>query len=263
MSWVPLTTLVCNTHVGQCIGREWAGQVLDLRPAVLLPQEVVPEKFGLLVSLLGDEYRIAPGLLHRRGRESTQTPVLLRRDRFKIRSQSNKQVSPWRGGGEHGRLWPTRFATQVRAFDSWSERWLHARSVHTWVAGPKAPDAVKAEHRKQVRDVGQWAHARPAGRIVLAGGDWNENFNAPGRQPCEVTLARHGLVRAGAVGPSSVTRTSAHGPAWLDDVFFRRAGFVHVTGQRTIRNAGSGADHLMVWTAFEVEQREAKADQSS
>lgn len=249
---VDLKVLTANMHVGQAVTPGWAAQVHLLKPDIILCQEVIGKAVGELAHLLRNKYRFVPSLAHREGRESTQTPILVRRGRLELLTQGNKQISEWLGGGEHDRLWPTRFGTQARLLDMETQRIINARAVHTWALGPSPPHAVVDGHERQVDSVAQWARSKPLDHIVLAGGDWNENLDnvRPGYAVRAMTDA--GMMRAGQGRQPAEAHTSLHGPAYLDDVFFKGIG-VKVKDHAIIRNAGTGADHRMVCVTFAVQ----------
>lgn len=249
---VNLKVLTSNMHVGQAVTPGWAAQVHVLKPDIIFCQEVIGKSVGELGRLLQKKYRFIPGLAHREGREATQTPILVRRGRLELLTQGNPQVSEWLGGGEHDRLWPTRFGTQARLLDMETQRIVNARAVHTWALGPNPPQPVVDGHQRQVDSVAGWAETKPLDHIVLAGGDWNENLDSsrPGYAVKAMTDA--GMMRAGVGYHPESARTSLHGDAFLDDVFFKGIG-VKVTDHAIIRNAAPGADHRMVCVTFAVQ----------
>lgn len=250
---VDLKVLIANTHVGLAISPGFAAQVHLLQPDVMLLSEVVLNSPEEMHHLFDKRYLVCPGPDFREGRESSQTPVLLLRDRFKLLSEANPQVSPWRGGGEHGRLWPTRFGTAARALDRETGRIVNARSVHTWAVFPHAPDDVWAGHEHQVDHVADWAKRKKLDHVVIAGGDWNENLDG-GPTYATRAMTGAGMRRAGAGMQPQSAGTSLHGPSFLDDVFLKGDG-VRVVGHSIKRNAGPGADHKMVLVTLSVQPK--------
>jgi hypothetical protein len=251
---VELKVLSANMHVGEAMGPGFAAQVHLLHPDIIFMSEVVFNAPTEMEKLLGGKYLIAPDLNHRIGRESSQTPVLLLKSRFELIGQSNAQVSEWLGGGAHGRLWPTRFATQVRAQDNLTHRIVNARAVHTWALGPNVPGPVLREHEHQVDSVVTWAASKAETHVVLAAGDWNEDLNNPQPSYAVRNMATAGMKRAGEGREAPDAHTSLHGPTYLDDVFYKGAG-VRVVDHKIVRNAGKGADHKMIVATFNIQPK--------
>jgi hypothetical protein len=259
-NWVETNVLACNTHVGEAVDAGWANQVHNMQPQILLLSEISNERvWARLRELVGDMYWINPTNDGPwvNNREWFQHPVLMHRGRYgRPVKEWNGLVSAWRGGGDHGRLWPTRFRTAVKAFDNRTRRMTFARSVHTWALGPNPPPGVLHEHRKQVDDVADWCEGRtnPAA-VVFAGGDWNENLNDPN---CYVRRAMRGA-NMSLAGRDYHRRTSKHGDAWLDGVFTREKQFITRDGFDVLENRGSGDDHFMALAKYSIRVREVQS----
>lgn len=159
--------MTVNFHVGIGVNDQWFNMVDRIKPTVILGQECVLQGFGRLKSHLSHDYFVAPGVTFNIGREAGQTPVLMRKDAFVFIRQGNRLVSQWRGGGDHGRQWPTRFSTWMECRHKASGKIIKARSFHAWVRGDKIADDGRD---KQFGSLREWCRT---GDHVIAGGDFN------------------------------------------------------------------------------------------
>lgn len=159
--------MTINFHVGIGVNDEFFQLVDKLDPTIILGQECNGGKFGVLRQHLGKRYHISPTLALRVGREADATPVLMLKSAFpNVIGMGNRMVSPWKGGGENGRLWPTRYATWMVARHT-SGKVVKARSFHAWVRGDS--EAMQGRS-KQFRSLADWSKS---GDRVIAGGDFN------------------------------------------------------------------------------------------
>lgn len=242
--------LTANTHVGQAVSPGFAAQVHLLQPDVVLMQEVIDQAIPDVMHLFSKRFHIIPGFDHRDGRESFQTPILLDKERFKLTGEGNQQISPWRGGGDHGRLWPTRYGTQASAVDRETDRIINVRNVHTWALGSNPPRDVVQGHHYQVDHAADWARRKPNNHVVFAAGDFNENLDS-GEPYAVHAMETAGMKRAGKGMEPADAHTSLHAPIYLDDVFYKGTG-VRVVNHAIKKNAAPGADHMMVVVTFSV-----------
>lgn len=245
----PLRVMTVNTHATEALTSWLVDLMLDLDVHLAFLQEINgDQRWHRVPDLFGRDFHVVPDDEHRVGQWAGATPILARKNRFEVLSQSNPQVTEWLGGGKHGALHPTRYRTAARLADKVTGRQVVGHSVHTWVMGRESWDA---EHVKQVRGVAASCQRRAKGRVVFAGGDWNENLNKPVRsaEDCRAIMRAAGMVRAGERLHMGTQTTSTHGGSWLDDVFFRNDG---IAVPQHLRIINVHSDHFGVLVDFGV-----------
>lgn len=242
-----------NLHGGHAVnsGTDFKAQVEKMEPHVVLLEEVTPKAFTRLVSWFQDTYNITPAVGHPyKGKFPHATVVMSKKSRFALLSETNDLVSPFVGGGAKGMLWPNRNLPVQRVHDKVTGRVTVLMTVHTWAAANVNHPKILAGHRHQVDTVAANFKNRTKGRVVLAGGDWNENLDGPLQYANKVMKAAGAVRAAQVVGVKG--STSLKGKSHLDDVFVRNDTYVKVIHYRTVTIAG-GSDHLGTVTRLRVE----------
>jgi len=249
--WDNLKVYEANTHVGHAVNagmNKFHRQVLHINPDFVLLQEVSPRGYQKIVNRFPRWWVVAVPGKHYAGREPHQTVILAKKSRFNLIDSNNRLISPWIGGGKHGRLHPNRNLTVGRFKDKVSGRVIVAFSVHTW-AGLTTKRARQG-HNHQIDVVANSISWRSWNRVVIAGGDWNEDLNRP-RTHAILRMAKVGAVPTSQVLHHPAQSTSHKGRSRLDDLFFRKRPFIEAVSQWRKWIAG-GSDHWGVVTHLRI-----------
>lgn len=211
------------------------------RPDLILIQEGRdPER---LRRELGPSWNVSPASKSRAG-----TYVAWRTDRFTLRRAEDPDVT-------FGEQYP-RHRTLVVLHDRLTGHTLTAASVHVAPLGngfAKANAAARTRHERQVQSYANRLAEVPVGRIVLAGGDWNERLSARSTYPAKLR-ARDAVARMASAG-LTFTHRELDEHAGLDDLAFRADEALTLKSRDEFSTPSPRGDHPAVLVTFELAPR--------